>query len=588
MDMDPAFVTRWRRLVLCVFLIVLLLPPSIQASYFPHVTASIGRPNRGRLINGIPFPQGLGGYKLRSVNRSYTTPEVIGGVLAAIFTVKEKFPNTCDLKIGDFSLPRGGRFWPHKSHQNGRDVDLGMYAKNNMELPGLVRMTPRTIDAEKTWALVESLLKSGNVKYMFLDMRLQRVLCKYALKHGVDREFLKRSFQWASGCRYKSVVRHDGEHSTHIHVRFKTPWSEMAGKRWRSLSEEDLLIIAACQEGYLPHEYIYTAKKTLSLAEVSKHLGIKENLIREWNHIKGDTIQSGASIKVYKVGYKPLGNIMLARFLRPEIFPSPEHRVTWPSMYTNIDVGSPLTLKISRNVVSNTSITSLARSERHTRTVFYWIKAGDTLSSIARKYGVTVYDICKWNGLNKNRTLSIGKRLKIYTSRTVASNAYRKTRSTGKKKVSCCNVYVVRKGDSLWKISRKLGVPITSLCKLNNISTKTILRPGKKLWWCKGKVKVKKSAQSTIKSKRSTSQNAKNTGSTKHVAPKAINYYVVKSGDTLWTIARKYGVTVKDLCRWNKIEPNTPLRIGHKLKIYRSTSSGRSYSFLSLPAVVVS
>ncbi len=578
MDMEPVFYIRWRRDILIVLLIFLILPFNLHASDIPWVTASIGQPNRGKLINGIPFPEGLGGYKLRCVRRSYTTPEVIGGVLAAIFTVKEKYPNTCDLKIGDFSLPRGGRFWPHKSHQNGRDVDIGMYAKHNMELPGLVRMTPRTIDAAKTWTLVESLLRSQNIKYMFLDMRLQRVLCKYALKHGVDKKFLKKSFQWASGCRYTAIIRHDGEHSTHIHVRFKTPWSEIAGKRWGHLTKEDLYIIAACQEGYLPHEYFYTAKKAMTLAEISKYLGIKENLVKEWNHFQDNRIVPGTTIKVYKVGYKPLGNIMLARFLRPEIFPSPEHRITWPSMYSSMDIGFPLSLKLTKNVVKTPR--AIAQSSVQTKTVFYWIKPGDTLSSIARKYGVSIYDLCKWNGLNKNRTLSIGKRIRIYTSNSAVNTRYKRT-SIGRTKSTCCSLYVVRKGDSLWRISRELGVPISSLCKLNNISTKTILRPGRKLRWCKGTLKIRKTrVKRTTNSDNKRQIAVKNNKSSTSQKGQIAKYHIIKSGDTLWTVARRYGVSVKELCKWNNIKPTTTLRIGRKLKIYRSTNNNPSYSSL--------
>ncbi len=576
MKIEPASLIRWRQIVLCVFLVVsLFFPFNLQASNTPHVTASVGKPNRGRLINGIPFPRGLGGYKLRSFSRSYTTPEVIGGVLAAIFTVKEKYPDTCDLKLGDFSLPRGGRFWPHKSHQNGRDVDIGMYAKHNRELPGLVRMTPRTLDAAKTWTLIESLLRSQNIKYIFLDIRLQRALCRYALKHGVDREFLKKSFQWASGCRYKSIVRHDGAHSTHLHVRFKTPWSEIAGRNWGNLSKEDLFIIAACQEGYLPHQYVYTAKRNLSIAEASKYLGIKENLIREWNHFRGNaTIEAGTAIKVYKVGYKPLGNIMLARFLRPEIFPSPEHRIAWPNIYSRVDANSPLGLKLTKDVVSIPASSPFALSTLKTRKIFYWIKKGDTLCSIARRYRVSVRDLCRWNGLNRNRTLSTGKRLKIYTSVNSVPGSYNNV-VVSRKNSSFCNLYVVKKGDSLWKISRKLGVPISSICKLNNITTRTILRPGKKLRWCKAKVKIKNKAGANTK----TTKNRVITG--KRRGLKSFRFYVIKSGDTLWTIARKYGVRVKDLCRWNNIKPTATLRVGRKLKIYKKAGTAPSFSWLN-------
>ena len=90
--------------IICV--IVLLLSLIIfEASAF-SITASIGRPYQGRLINGVPFPNQFQGYTLRDPERSYATPEAIGTVLDAIDAVREQYPDTCDLYFGDFSHPR--------------------------------------------------------------------------------------------------------------------------------------------------------------------------------------------------------------------------------------------------------------------------------------------------------------------------------------------------------------------------------------------------------------------------------------------------------------------------------------------------
>lgn len=66
-------------------------------------TASVGRPYQGRLINGVPFPNQFPGYYLRDQERAYATPEAIATVLDAIDAVRERYPDTCDLFIGDFS-----------------------------------------------------------------------------------------------------------------------------------------------------------------------------------------------------------------------------------------------------------------------------------------------------------------------------------------------------------------------------------------------------------------------------------------------------------------------------------------------------
>ena len=57
------------------------------------ITASIGRPHHGRLVDGIPFPTQFQGYYLRDQERAYATPEAIGTVLDAIDTVRAQYPD---------------------------------------------------------------------------------------------------------------------------------------------------------------------------------------------------------------------------------------------------------------------------------------------------------------------------------------------------------------------------------------------------------------------------------------------------------------------------------------------------------------
>src|SRR5208337_4399734 len=119
------------------------------------LTASYGRPYQGHLENGVIFPNQFPGYHLRDESRSYTTPEVVGALLDAIEAVRTQFPGTCDLFIADFTCAGGGSAIHHRSHQNGRDVDIGMYAAGNHPLNGLVPMNKDNLDPAKTWCLIE-------------------------------------------------------------------------------------------------------------------------------------------------------------------------------------------------------------------------------------------------------------------------------------------------------------------------------------------------------------------------------------------------------------------------------------------------
>lgn len=104
--------------------------------------------------------------------------------------------------------------------------------------------------------------------------------------------------------------------------------------------------------------------------------------------------------------------------------------------------------------------------------------------------------------------------------------------------------YTVKAGDSLYAISKKFGLTVDELKKLNNLTSNT-LKIGQVL-------KIKSSTTSTV-------------------TPGTINY-PVKSGDNLYAIARKYNTTVDEIKKLNKLASNT-LSIGQVLKIPTTTPS---------------
>ena len=101
----------------------------------------------------------------------------------------------------------------------------------------------------------------------------------------------------------------------------------------------------------------------------------------------------------------------------------------------------------------------------------YRVKSGDYLGKIARKFGVRVSQIKRWNGLRSNN-LKIGQRLTIFPRNP---SAIYKTTSNSK---SVTNVntegkktYIVKQGDSLWSIAQNFsGVSVEDLKNWNNIS----------------------------------------------------------------------------------------------------------------------
>ncbi|RMA66004.1 LysM peptidoglycan-binding domain-containing protein [Ulvibacter antarcticus] len=114
----------------------------------------------------------------------------------------------------------------------------------------------------------------------------------------------------------------------------------------------------------------------------------------------------------------------------------------------------------------------------------YRVRSGDYLGKIANRYGVSVSQIMRWNGLRSNR-LKIGQRLTIHPRKTVASSKP-KTSSAKPKADETASTYTVKNGDSLWSISQKYpGVTVDKIKSWNDISGNN-LKPGTKLKIQKG------------------------------------------------------------------------------------------------------
>lgn len=113
--------------------------------------------------------------------------------------------------------------------------------------------------------------------------------------------------------------------------------------------------------------------------------------------------------------------------------------------------------------------------------VTHIVKSGETLSHIAGKYGVRVSDIQSWNGI---RTMIRPKqRLIIYTSnppKAIAKNTSQAAPSTTKS--SGYEYYTIKKGDTLWEISRKFeGVSLDDIMSLNGFTKRSKIMPGTKI-----------------------------------------------------------------------------------------------------------
>lgn len=484
------------------------------------LTASLGQPYHGRLVEGIPFPRQFEGYQLRDEDHTYTTPEVIGALLDALDAVQAEYPSAPDLYFGDFSKPGGGWLNRHRSHQNGRDVDLGMYAKDDRTLSTFIPMNEENLDAAKTWCLIENIIRSQRVQYIFVDKRIQNVLSDYALSQGVDPAYLEHLFGNVRG----SIVQHVRNHQDHLHIRFYAPWSTMAAHLDPSDTQKHTAVEMA-QQAYLPKRVNYYIKGTeRNLDTLARSFGVDRRDLCRWNQIHGNEILSpGTCLVFYKRGFE-IEPVNLAQSLRPDSVPETQTiRVaslrptrTLSDAPMGIQEPSPREVRETRNTrelqdggdIRESRDAGEAREERDSRdtkgmkaappiTTVYTAKKGDSLEQIARDNDMDVNALRALNGMKKRAELRQGQRIVLLNTMKQSAGADSSPSQAVKydkalKSVAPSSQFV-KKGEPVENIAR-LSVPTAGTSrKLNNIKGSHSLPSGKKMQLAKVDLSAKTS-----------------------------------------------------------------------------------------------
>lgn len=174
----------------------------------------------------------------------------------------------------------------------------------------------------------------------------------------------------------------------------------------------------------------------------------------------------------------------------------------------------------------------------------YVVKKGDTLSQIASRHSIRVADLKARNNLSRD-FIKPGQILTI--AGTGADRPLPFQRAVQR-------YYKVRKGDSLWKIARKMNVSVKQLRRWNSLDKRSVIRPGQRLAVRSGT--AGSSQKTTLASRDSSSENTK------------MHQHSVSRGDSLYAIAARYNVRIGDILSWNGIRRSDYLQPGQVLKIY--------------------
>ncbi|MHA6250713.1 C40 family peptidase [Oceanobacillus sp. CAU 1775] len=247
--------------------------------------------------------------------------------------------------------------------------------------------------------------------------------------------------------------------------------------------------------------------------------------------------------------------------------------------------------KMFMSVTATAAIASAIFAAEEVEAATHKVQSGDSLWSIAQKYGTSVSTLKAVNNLTSD---IIYPNQIIETSNTAGSN------SSGSNKVekpssnssagntsnssTGSNTYTVKAGDTLSGIASRHNISLQNLMKWNNLDT-TLIFPGNVFVVSEP---GKESSSGSTGNSNSSSNNSSSGAPSSSQQTGSSSVYTVKSGDTLSRIASQHKVTVANLKRWNNLKSDLIL-IGQKLNIGEgSSSSGGSSKPAAPPKVDVS
>lgn len=182
--------------------------------------------------------------------------------------------------------------------------------------------------------------------------------------------------------------------------------------------------------------------------------------------------------------------------------------------------------------LDNIPVSSLPRQSF----IYHRVRSGETVSSIATRYGTSIFSIARANNLNKNNYIVAGKKLKIPLKKLKSYRSNNIVQTIKEKK----SKHIVRRGDSLWIIAKLYGTTTQKIQALNNLAT-TNLHIGQVL-----NLPILNDANSQgIEAK----------------------VYKVKSGDSPFKIANRHNMPLKRFLNINHLSHNSKIYPGQNVYI---------------------
>jgi len=225
-----------------------------------------------------------------------------------------------------------------------------------------------------------------------------------------------------------------------------------------------------------------------------------------------------------------------------------------------------ITTAVKTTAVRTTALTAAAAAAPSS----YIVTAGDTVSSIAGRYGLSTASVLAANGLSWKSLIFPGQVLKLAAS--TPSSAVPAPSSAAASSAAAAGRYVIQRGDTISKIAAHFGLSTQAVLTANGLSWSSIIYGGQTIT-----IPAGGSAPLAIQTVSSVTPTAP-------AAPAASTSYTIRSGDTISSIARSSGVTVAAILSANGLSSSSIIYAGRTLVIPGAASPAAAAPVSAAPA----